>query len=318
MATIQKGSELRVAKSLWGVHEAGDVNKWDELFSRIASEGYCAVETICFFDADLDPTRWRSLLDQYKLGLIVQVHTASDWSKGDYCTSAEVEDHVDSFRKLVAKALTHKPQIINVHSGHDSWDTDTAVGYFQRVLEIERELLADSGITLVHETHRQRQLFSPYQTKALLARPELAALKLNCDLSHWVTVCEKLFCPEEDPRDKWWPSVLATTAKHCHLIHLRVGHPEGPQVPDLQDPYYAKDIAEHLNWWAAIFAVQRSRGELYHTCVTEHGPEPYQILPTARTARGNSDEEKSAHLWETNSRIKQLVEERFSLLSIDK
>ena len=34
--------ELRVAKSLWGVHEAGDVNKWDELFSRIASEGYCA------------------------------------------------------------------------------------------------------------------------------------------------------------------------------------------------------------------------------------------------------------------------------------
>ena len=107
-----------------------------------------------------------------------------------------------------------------------------------------------------------------------------------------------------------------TTAKHCHLIHLRVGHAEGPQVPDLQDPFYAKDIEEHLNWWSEIWRAQHARGDTYHVCVTEHGPEPYQILPTSKTSRHTSDEEKSSHLWDTNSRVKQLAEEKFSTLGL--
>ena len=73
-------------------------------------------------------------------------------------------------------------------------------------------------MTVVHETHRQRLLYSPYPTAALtispsltnpdpnpysrspdptryptaelLALPELAALKINADLSHWCCVCD--------------------------------------------------------------------------------------------------------------------------------
>ena len=41
---------------------------------------------------------------------------------------------------------------------------------------------------VVHETHRQRLLYSPYPSAELLALPELAALKINADLSHWCCV----------------------------------------------------------------------------------------------------------------------------------
>ena len=34
--------------------------------------------------------------------------------------------------------------------------------------------------------------FQPPQARDILARPELAALKINADLSHWCCVCEKV------------------------------------------------------------------------------------------------------------------------------
>jgi hypothetical protein len=29
---------------------------------------------------------------------------------------------------------------------------------------------------------------------------------------------------------QWWPEVLDLVSEHCHFIHARVGHAEGPQV----------------------------------------------------------------------------------------
>jgi hypothetical protein len=240
---------LTIGKSLWGVEEAGHPEQWDSLFGRIKAEGYFAVESILIFDANQNPELFRTLLDKHGLELIVQIHTASDWTKYDYCGSCDPEDHVASFRELVSGALQHRPVVINCHSGHDSWDTETAVEYFKQVLAIEKELLVDEygSVTLVHETHRQRLLGSPYAAGAILQQPELGELKVNCDLSHWVCVCEKLF-DEDDKRDKWWPEVLQLVASHCHLMHLRVGHPQGPQVPDINGEFYAKEVNGHLDW----------------------------------------------------------------------
>ena len=96
-------------------------------------------------------------------------------------------------------------------SGHDSWTTEKAVSYFKRVMKIAADLgvyvvvLNNSiypnnrtnpltlGANVVHETHRQRLLYNPYQAREILSKPELEGLKINCDLSHWVAVCEHVF-----------------------------------------------------------------------------------------------------------------------------
>ncbi|KAJ1391190.1 xylose isomerase-like protein, partial [Ochromonadaceae sp. CCMP2298] len=281
---------LLVAKSLWGVVEAGDPSRWDRLFAQLKEEGYRAVETICVFDLNLNPVLFRQLLDKHSLQLIIQLHTASDWGKYDYCTSCDVDEHVASFRSLVQEALQHGPTIINVHSGHDSWSVATAVDYFSRVLEVEAELLgahtSHSHVTLVHETHRQRLLGNPYQCRDILKDPRLSKLKVNCDLSHWVCACEHIFDAQRYPqRDQWWSDVLALVASHCHLIHARFGHEQGPQVVDIGASGSSDSVHAHLQWWGEIWQAQRVRGGA-HWVVTEHGPEPYQIWGAKETQRG--------------------------------
>jgi sugar phosphate isomerase/epimerase len=179
-----------IAKSLWGCIEAADPQNWAAMLQRIKNDGFSAVESILIFDFNQNPFLFRQLLDKYQLNLIIQLHTGSDWSKNDYCTTCDMDEHVASFRTLVTNSLQHRPHVINVHSGHDSWDTATAVSYFQQVLAIEQELLVGEHqhVLLVHETHRQRLLYSPYQARDILAHPSLSALKINCDLSHWVCV----------------------------------------------------------------------------------------------------------------------------------
>jgi len=309
-----------IAKSLWGVAEAGDKLRWDSMLERIKSSGFGAVESILIFDVNLDPKYFRELLDKYDLQLFIQLHTASDWSKFDYCASCDLQVHVASFRKLVQDSLMLRPTVINVHSGHDSWSHETAISYFEQVLAIEEELLVGEfkDVVLVHETHRQRLLFNPYQTRDILAHPTISGrLRLNCDLSHWVCVCEKLF-NASDARDAWWPGVLETVANHCYLIHARVGHTEGPQVMDPRDPHCAAETEAHISWWRRIIECQRSRG-VRTFITTEHGPEPYQVFdtpkPQPQDGRGGdgggklTDEEKNTILWDINVFVKDRIEQ---------
>jgi sugar phosphate isomerase/epimerase len=308
---------LLVGKSLWGVAEAGDESKWDAMFARIKAEGFSMVETILIFDANLNPGLFRELLDKHKLELTIQLHTASDWSKFDYCTSSNVAVHVASFRTLVQDCLNMRPKVINVHSGHDSWSIAEAVSYFQQVLAIEKELLvgAHSEVTLVHETHRQRLLYSPYQARDIFVAggEDLKDLKVNCDLSHWVCVCEKVF--GEDARDAWWPGVLSTVAEHCRLVHARVGHAEGPQVVDPRNSQ--AELKAHMDWWQVLWKAQKRAG-VQSMVTTEHGPEPYQTYDTPKHSNGTggksamTDEEKSALLWDINSFVRVRVQEGFA------
>ena len=111
---------------------------------------------------------------------------------------------------------------------------------------------------IVHETHRQRLLYSPYTAAELLAMPELAALKINADLSHWCCVCEHVF-DAASPRDDFWPATLAAVAQHCHFVHCRIGHAQGPQVPEPDAPEHASEVAAHYSWWRTIWAAQAER-----------------------------------------------------------
>jgi hypothetical protein len=200
-----------------------------------------------------------------------------------YCTSNKMHDHLASFVKLTAECagLPLKPVLINSHSGHDSWGSgDKALAFFKQALKVEAAVSspppkprharvssccwrwrpaahqptcarvlgsrsrAQLGVPIVHETHRQRLLYSPYSTAELLALPELKALKVNADLSHWCCVCEHVF-DGASPRDDFWPATLALVAAHCEFVHMRVGYEEGPQVRALSLPAHVAGPNRH-------------------------------------------------------------------------
>ncbi|KAK3263424.1 hypothetical protein CYMTET_27769 [Cymbomonas tetramitiformis] len=237
-------AKLKLAKTLWGV--PASKHNWDELFASIKTEGYDAVEAITLGWRE-DPVLFCELLQKHSLRVICQIHTTGGDldSNGNYLyiTSNKPADHVASLRTLVSEAKALNPLMINVHSGHDSWSVATACDYFKAALDIE----ADAGVSLVHETHRQRLLGFPYSAAQILQQTELQALKINADLSHWCVACEHIF-DANDPRDDWWPEVLDTAAKHAALVHARVGWDQGPQVADPSAPEYQPTVSAHLEW----------------------------------------------------------------------
>ena len=104
--------QLKLAKTLWGVAEAGEPGSWDSLFSRIKAEGFDAVEAIPL-TWRLDAPLFKSLLAKHSLSLICQIHTSGEvGGSGEYVYmgSNKVHDHLASFVKLTgeAKALGAK------------------------------------------------------------------------------------------------------------------------------------------------------------------------------------------------------------------
>lgn len=259
--------EFKLIKTLWGVPSAGDTSTWDALFKEIKNEGFSGIESIGL-TWKMDPVLFKELLLKHNLALVLQIHTAGGYIENGeyiYCSSNKIDVHVASFRTQLMEALEMGAVMVNSHSGHDSWDLSTAVSYFEQTMKIEHELLQKDSkyrdVIVVHETHRQRLMYSPYQTRDILAHPSMNQLRINADLSHWVCVCEHVFESTGD-RDDWWPSLLETVADHCHFIHARVGHAEGPQVFDPRNSSeYKNEIDAHLSWWKAIFMKQKARGQ---------------------------------------------------------
>lgn len=270
------------------------------LFTRIKDEGFGAVEAVppAFRGGAL-----KKCLDKHGLVLIAQIHTTGSWvdeNGYNYCTSNKLKDHMESFETLAREAKDEGAVLINSHSGHDSWALDDAITYFTAAIALEREL----DIPIAHETHRQRQLFSPYQAKAILSHPQMYDLKITADLSHWCCVCEHVFDPS-DKRDDWWPEVLKLVADHTILVHARVGYDEGPQVSDPSAPEFRKEVSSHMTWWKAIWAAQRARG--MDTCFVEpeFGPTPYQqTLPHTK--------QPTTDLWAINLYVAGLVQSEFA------
>jgi len=121
------------------------------------------------------------------------------------------------------------------------------------------------GLPIAHETHRSRITFSPWDTSQLLTT--FGDIKLTCDFSHWVTVCERLLDRES--------AILEQCAQHCVHIHARVGYEQGPQVTHPNAPEWAAHLAAHERWWQQIWQAQVQCGMAVSTLTPEYGPPNY-------------------------------------------
>jgi hypothetical protein len=241
---------LKLVRHLWGVDLSHGLNHYLPHWREV---GYDALEVSIRFVPDRDI--FLRFIKETNFGWVPQIFS------NDFIAGGTVREHLDSLRVQIEECLEHEPLFFNAHSGYDNWCPAEAEDFYGQVLALEKEV----GIPISHETHRLRYFGTPWQTRQILK--QFADLRVTCDFSHWVCVCERLLPDMAD--------TIALAASQCHHLHARVGYEEGPQVPDPSAPEYAPHLKAHESWWELVWQSQAARGLATSTLTPEFGPPPY-------------------------------------------
>jgi sugar phosphate isomerase/epimerase len=203
----------------------------------------------------------------------------------------DLPHHLEEFEARLRRAASFDPLFINSHTGRDMFALEENL----QVFALADRISAETGITILHETHRGRCLHAPWRTAELLrARP---GTRLVLDISHWCNVCESL-CEDQEETI----SELLAAVEH---IHARVGHPQGPQVSDPRAPEWQSAVEAHLRWWGRIAAAKRAVGAQHLTVTPEFGPPPYlPVLPWTQMP--------VASQWDINVHMMNLLREHLA------
>lgn len=202
----------------------------------------------------------------------------------------ELAVHLDRLEQRLRMLASFEPEFVNCHTGRDRFSLEENL----RVFDLAAGVAADTGVPVVHETHRGRCCHSAWRTAEVLAARREARLTL--DMSHWCCVSESLLEDQADFMEKTVPRV-------DHL-HARVGWAHGPQVSDPRAPEWAGALEAHMKWWDRIVAHRRAGGARRLTICPEFGPVPYlPVLPYTRR--------EVADPWEINLHMMNMLRERY-------
>ena len=183
-----------------------------------------------------------------------------------------------------------KPDFINAHTGKDFFSFEDNC----RVIDAVFNFSQQSGIRVLHETHRGR--FSFHLAGLLPYLKKFPGIELTGDFSHFCVVSESLL---EDQQE-----LLAEITPHIAHLHARVGFSQAPQVNDPMAPEWEATLETYVNWWKRIISFRKLSGDTRFTIPPEFGPWPYMpALPFTRQPVGNQ--------WEINNRMKDFLQERF-------
>ncbi|WP_394242087.1 sugar phosphate isomerase/epimerase family protein [Halopseudomonas laoshanensis] len=243
---------LDLFKTLWG-HEG----TFEEAATLAVDAGFVGIEAPAPADAE-EFQQLATVLATHGLDYIAEICTAGSYVPDRHATP---DEHLASLETKIKRSLPLDPRFCNVMGGCDAWPLDVQIDFFRRAQD-----LADRfGVMCSFETHRGRSFFNPWVTRDVLrAVPDL---RITCDFSHWVVVCERLM-------DSEWETILEVAEK-AHHVHSRVGYDQGPQVPHPAAPEYAEALASHERCWQAIWESQARRGYAVSTMTPEFGPDGY-------------------------------------------
>jgi sugar phosphate isomerase/epimerase len=254
----------------WGQKKTG----WDDFFAAIAAQGYHGLET--GLPAKEEREAFREGLEKYDLKFIAQ-----HWETADAAIGPHRQKYEEHLRKLAAL----KPLFINSHTGKDFFNEEQNGS----LLDIAERVTQDTGVQIVHETHRSRFAYAAHVTREYLRKRP--SLKLTLDVSHWCAVAESLLHDQQE--------ALELAIKHTAHIHARVGFEQGPQVADPSLPEYAEALDFHLRCWDSVVA---NHGNEVLTITPEFGPLPY--MPPGQPENIQ---------WQNNLYIMNLLKIRYQL-----
>jgi len=246
--------EVLLLAAQWGLEHL----PFEDFIIKIKTAGFDGVDTWMPEDAG-ERKRFIKLLQQYQLPIVSHQHQAKGNDINEFCRS---------FEYYLNLSLECNPILINSHSGRDYFTIDEQL----KVIDTAQEFSVKNNIRVVHETHRGRLGYSPYNAKELFAlRPNM---KVTADLSHWVCVTESYLEHSQD--------IINETILRAEHIHARVGHPEGPQVPDPRVAEWQPATNKFMEWWMQIINHKRNTGAELLTITPEFGPPPYMsTLPSS-------------------------------------
>ena len=269
--------EVLVFCPLWGSRDL----PWQTFFAQAKEAGYDGVEMTLPFD-EREREVILSLLEESGLKWIAQHHETSD---------RELAVYLKNYERHLHNLASAKPLFINSQSGKDFF----SFAQNKAILERAAAIAAETGVKIIHETHRGKFSFSTTTTLAMLEA--LPDLRLTADFSHWCNVAESFLQDQQQ-------AMQSAIARSDH-IHARIGHPEGPQVNDPRAPEWQEALDHHLGWWDAIVAEHRRRGSASLTITPEFGPVPYMpAMPYSRAPLSDQ--------WEVNLYMKDLLRTRYA------
>ena len=274
--TERSASDLKIMATNWGFD-----GSTDSFCKKAKAAGYDGIEVWW----ETDPTKRRELFNSLiDNGLSVGFLVGSG--------NSDAKKNFDEFFKNMSDAASQtilKPLYVNCHSGKDYFTSKQAEHFFT----MSKEISKDTGISIYHETHRGRLLYSaPIARGYLETHPDL---QITLDISHWCCVHESLLADQEE-------TVNLALSRTGH-IHARVGHAEGPQVSDPRAPEWDKAVKAHFAWWDKVIERRRKEGKQI-TILTEFGPPDYmQTVPYTR--------EPVANQWDINAYMMKILRERY-------
>ncbi|MGY4539979.1 sugar phosphate isomerase/epimerase [Mucilaginibacter sp. UYNi724] len=255
---------------------------WDIFFKKVKDAGYDGVEM--GFPPTLTSEE-RSIiikgLKQYNLSFIGQ-----HWQTVDQ----DFHTHLRVYEENLLSLVSGSPLFINSQTGKDHFTVEQNL----QLIKLADEISTRTGIPIIHETHRGKWSFAAHITKAYLQQNR--AIRITLDISHWCNVAETYL---EDQ-----PEAVDLAIKHTDHLHARIGHTEGPQVPDPRDPLWAVALQHHLGWWDRVIKLKRQQGASDFTITPEFGAPPYTtLLPGSH--------QPIASQWDINAHMMEILRKRY-------
>lgn len=275
--TSNKNYELKILATNWGFD--GNI---DAFCAKVKKEGYDGIELWWPGEKKQQDELFTALKKHsLEVGFL-----CGGWQN-------DPEEHLVHFKKVVGEAARQniqKPLYINCHSARDHFRFDDNKKFIDHTTELSKQ----TGIKILHETHRGRILFAAHVTKMYMQK--LPDLRLTLDISHWCNVHESLLQDQKE--------TVAMALERTEHIHARIGYEEGPQVNDPRAPEWEKTVKQHFEWWDKVVERKKKNGELM-TFLTEFGPPTYmQTVPYTMQPLSNQ--------WAINVHMMQLLRKRYS------
>lgn len=259
----------------WGASDS-----WESFAKRVKEAGYDGIEAPVSSPEVPERDEILAATKKYNLSIIGQYYQSFE---------KDADVHAKNFEKYLRGLALLKPEFINAQTGKDYFSFDQN----KRMIEVATKFTKETGIHVVHETHRGKALFAaPVAGQYLKQIPEM---RLTLDISHWCNVHESLLQDQSE--------MVELALRHTDHIHSRVGHPEGPQVNDPRAGEWKDTVNIHLGWWDKVVEHHVQEGKNL-TITTEFGPAGYlPVLPYTQ--------QPVADQWDINVYMMNLLKKRY-------
>ncbi len=254
-----------------------------ELCQKVKDAGYNGIET-SLPDDEVEAKELLMAIADHDLQWIGQ-----HWDT----VTPDADQHIKKFEQRLRTMAAAIPLFITSHTGRDIFSFEQNIV----LLDLARRISEETGISIIHETHRGKFSFAAHLTVPYLQRSPW--LRLTLDISHWFCVAES-YLADQAP-------AVELAIQHTDHIHARVGYRNGAQVPDPRSPEWEEVLNAHLKIWDKVLKLRKQEGYAQFTITPEFGPWPYMHL-TPFTDTPLSDQ------WELNAHMMKLLKYRYANL----